>query len=370
VQVGQFLRLEVETQGRVALSPDEIRDTAPEAAAGQPAAATGTSDAKQTPPTKKARRRRRLVRVLVAVAALIVVLVGASFGAAEYTSRSSFCSGCHEMQPYYATWLSSEHSDAPCVDCHIPPGAIAFIKTKLFSLREIWVHVTQHWGTHPEPPLAVTREIPNSNCLKCHPAPPEVSIDSVAFSHRAHSDDSCLQCHTRLVHRGVGSLAYRDPQRMSFCLSCHDGGTAPGECSSCHNAPHEPRGECSSCHDLADWSSAGSRHPFPRLGAHAGLDCTDCHLSQAGVANIPGTNLAQANPACASCHEDQHGGLTDCASCHTPKAWSPSTFRHPRVGEHIPSGEHPLSCSSCHKSGFATASCTPCHKGTFGGDHD
>jgi hypothetical protein len=34
------------------------------------------------------------------------------------------------------------------------------------------------------------------------------------------------------------------------------------------------------------------------------------------------------------------------------------------VGEHIPSGEKPLDCASCHTSGYGTHSCTPCHDGT------
>ena len=31
------------------------------------------------------------------------------------------------------------------------------------------------------------------------------------------------------------------------------------------------------------------------------------------------------------------------------------------VGEHVPSGEHRLTCTACHKATYASATCTPCH---------
>ncbi len=74
------------------------------------------------------------------------------------------------MNPYYNSWSVSVHKNTNCVQCHIPPGFPSFVKTKILSLRELWVHV---FGK-AEPPLAVTRKIPNSNCLACHANPPTV----------------------------------------------------------------------------------------------------------------------------------------------------------------------------------------------------
>lgn len=321
----------------------------------------------EQPPPRRRRRRRRLI--IIIVAAVLVVLVGGSVATAEYTSRSAFCDSCHEMGPYYTSWQESAHAQVDCVDCHVPPGVIPFIETKLFSFREIWVHI----AGSPVPPLAVTRDIPDSNCLSCHPDPGDATfgdpdLAGVAFSHDEHTDENCVDCHVRLVHRTVSPPDYVPPGDMSSCLECHDGTNAPGDCSYCHSPPHEPRGECGGCHGLESWTGALTAHPFPLEGAHASLGCSDCHVSKPGVENIPGTQLPQADPACVSCHGDQHGGLTDCASCHTPEGWTPSTFRHPQVGEHIPGGEHRLACADCHPSGFATNSCS-CHGGgNFGGD--
>jgi len=33
-----------------------------------------------------------------------------------------------------------------------------------------------------------------------------------------------------------------------------------------------------------------------------------------------------------TCHGAHHGGLTNCAQCHTTSGWSPSNFNHPGTG--------------------------------------
>jgi nitrate/TMAO reductase-like tetraheme cytochrome c subunit len=316
-------------------------------------------------PKKHPKRRRRWIMAGSIVGGVIVILIIAAFITAHFTSRSSFCNSCHEMNLYYSSWQASTHVSAECRDCHIPPGAIPYIETKLGSFREIYVHLSGN----PKPPIAVTREIPNASCLRCHSDPPsDPTLPTVTFKHQTHSGLTCIGCHVRLVHRTVNPPVYQDPAAMSSCLQCHNGSIAPSECSSCHTPPHEARGECSNCHNQQSWTGASFDHPFPLTGGHASLNCTDCHVSKPGVENIPGTNLPRPDPACISCHGDHHKGLTDCASCHTPAGWQQTTFVHPQEGEHIPSGERPLQCTDCHKSGYTTASCTPCHQGTPGGD--
>jgi hypothetical protein len=173
------------------------------------------------------------------------------------------------------------------------------------------------------------------------------------------------------VHRDVNPPYYVDPAAMSSCLACHDGTTAPSQCSTCHTPGHEPRGECSNCHGIEGWGpGAVFRHPFPRTGGHAGLTCTDCHVSRSGAQIIPGTDLPRPDPACISCHGDNHNGLADCTDCHSVAGWTPSTFQHPRVGEHMPNGEVRVDCASCHPSGYASYSCTKCHGSNAGGEGD
>ena len=56
---------------------------------------------------------------------------------------------------------------------------------------------------------------------------------------------------------------YVDPAKMSSCFACHDGSTAPNNCSYCHTPPHEKRGECSTCHNTSSWTR-GCREPSLR----------------------------------------------------------------------------------------------------------
>ena len=310
---------------------------------------------------------------LSVIGAVIVILIISAFVTAHYTSASSFCDGCHEMEPYYQSWQASTHSSVECRQCHIPPGAIPYIETKLGSFREIYVH----FSSHPDAPLAVTREIPNSNCRVCHDPPPDPTLPTVTFSHDKHSGLDCIGCHIRFVHTTVNPPEYVDPAKMSSCFECHNGSIAPDNCSYCHTPPHEARGECSTCHDRQSWTSTGpASHPFPRTGAHAALACKDCHVSKPGVENIAGTSLAKADPACISCHGDKHGGLTDCASCHTPTAWTNVSFEHPFP---ITGAHAALACKDCHvsKPGEPTVAgtqfpkpdpaCVSCHGDKHGG---
>lgn len=229
------------------------------AAVAGPAEVAGASGepapAPPKPPRKRMSRRRKIT--LLVVAAVIVVLAVASFVTAEAFSTNKSCNSCHEMNPYYNSWSTSVHNNTKCVQCHIPPGFPSFVKTKVLSLRELWVHT---FGP-PEPPLAVTRKIPNSNCLACHANPGDEKTATVTFPHSTHADVKCVDCHVRLVHRSVNPPYYMDPMTMSKCLSCHTGqsGAPPSKCSTCHTAPHEARGECSNCHNMSSFAQVSSK---------------------------------------------------------------------------------------------------------------
>jgi len=182
-------------------------------------------------PKKHPKRRRRWIIAGSVVGGVIVILIVAAFITAHFTSRSSFCNSCHEMNPYYASWQASTHKTAQCRDCHIPPGIVPYIETKLGSFREIYVHLSGN----PKAPLAVTREIPNASCFRCHTNPPaDPSLPNVIFAHKTHSGINCISCHVRLVHRSVTPPAYVDPATMPACLTCHNGSIAPSACSTCH----------------------------------------------------------------------------------------------------------------------------------------
>jgi nitrate/TMAO reductase-like tetraheme cytochrome c subunit len=286
----------------------------------------------------------------------VVVLLGATFTAAKATESNKFCGqDCHEMLPYNQTWEASKHSQVNCVTCHIPPGAWNFAKTKFFALREVWVHVTGQ----VKAPIQVTRQIPNSVCVECHPPAkiaPRVQLVTSSFSHPGHSKvPACIDCHSQVVHHPIPGRAYIPPQSMTACFACHNGKQQPNNCDYCHQAPHPNRGPCQDCHNMQSWTPGKFNHPVPLTGPHAQILCEQCHTQATGSSmGVP--------DGCVDCHGNHHNSslMTLCYQCHTTTHFVPSTFNHQQVGPHVPRGDEPLPCNACHQTTFAEATCS-CH---------
>ena len=116
----------------LAEEPGPAGDTPAEAGTAEsPTSEPATADAVPAPPDAPPppdgkphrKRRRRWVIALSIIGAVIVVLIISAFVTAHFTSASSFCDSCHEMEPYYESWQASTHSSVECRECHIPPGA-------------------------------------------------------------------------------------------------------------------------------------------------------------------------------------------------------------------------------------------------------
>ena len=102
-------------------------------------------------------------------------------------------------------------------------------------------------------------------------------------------------------------------------------------------------------------------HPFKLVGKHASLACSKCH--KGAVREAPTAGSAKPPTTCVGCHKTHHGGLTDCAQCHTAKGWTPANFTHPRVRGMNAAG---MACSNCHPNGYASYTCTACHDSNNG----
>ena len=305
-------------------------------------------------------RGRLAETLLIVLAVVLVFLIVASVVAARFTESDKFCgTDCHEMWPYRDTWAKSTHKDTECVQCHIPPGAVNFVTTKMYASREVWVHFTGQ----VKAPIKVTRHIPNAACSRsgCHtdaqtnktlslgqPAP-------VKFQHgsEGHTKQLCIACHAALVHEGAPGVNDPPANSMPSCFSCHTDG--PKDCTYCHTPPHADRGPCQDCHNIDSWGGGKDfAHPGgPLVGKHGQISCQDCH--------IQGTSVKP--DGCVNCHGDEHNGLPNCVDCHGIATWTPTKFVHPQEGPHVPRGDEPLQCNACHPSGFGQKASCPCHGG-------
>ena len=205
-------------------------------------------------------------------------------------------------------------------------------------------------------------------CQNCHTftswkpirSNPEFNHDQTGYPLRGmHDKVTCIRCHTSLVFKNVST-----------------------HCSDCHADIHRRQfgDNCESCHSVRGWQVSAKdiqnhQNRFPLVGAHAMLQCEDCHK------NAAAGQFAGLSTACYTCHtKDFHtpvfdhvsaGFPTTCESCHTMGTWFNAKFDHLRVAGYALTGAHAtLPCTACHQNNVfkgTPATCFACHQADFTG---
>ncbi|MBV9145546.1 MAG: hypothetical protein JO065_06495, partial [Acidobacteria bacterium] len=137
---------------------------------------------------------------------------------------------------------------------------------------------------------------------------------------------------------------------------------------------------CEQCHTVNGWNvsiRAIKEHEnrFPLLGAHATIQCDECHK---GAANGQFTGLSTD---CFSCHATEFvhttapnhqasGFSTNCQQCHRSfDTWLGASFDHGKLTGFALTGAHAtLECSACHVGGRfqgTPTNCISCHQPDF-----
>lgn len=303
--------------------------------------------------------------------------------------------------------LAAPHDGVACAGCHTPGVA--------YADRHPGRGQKQCDACHEDVHAAQFASAPNiAECTDCHAM---THFDPPAFDRTLHGKTAlpldgrhaeldCHECHTDPGDDG--------PRRFR--------GT-PNRCEQCHVDAHagllvsrqpkllaNPRGTCAECHgtaafaqldharfDHADWTG------FAVTGAHAQIDCTDCHQPMAApdatgrtFGRVP--RHGEGFGGCVACHRDPHAGIFDgdqapqviddrvgCERCHDTASFRalPYGFDHggftgwPIVGAH---GK--LDCSACHERlaapdqvgrtwGHARGrDCVDCHRDPHQGQFD
>jgi hypothetical protein len=221
-------------------------------------------------------------------------------------------------------------------------------------------------------PYLKYRDLTYETCTPCHEDP-----------HHAAFPVGCKECHSPVSWKPVVMSAAFDHARSRFplegkhiglpCKSCHrksdfKAPVAHARCSDCHKPnPHKDQfakradgGECAACHKVSGFKPATfdvARHrlsPYPLEERHMAVRCQQCHTPQ-GAATV----YRMADTRCSSCHKEAHAGQFHqpplqgrCESCHTVKAFSPSTFtpvRHRSARFTLPGAHIAVACIECHK---------------------
>jgi hypothetical protein len=189
-------------------------------------------------------------------------------------------------------------------------------------------------------------------------------VDSIRFNHNdtnfplegGHAATDCRLCHEALVFT----------ETQMECISCH---------TDFHNMT--VGSDCARCHTVDNWlvdniTELHQDNGFPLLGAHAQINCNDCHI---GESNLQFNRLGND---CLNCHMEDYlattepnhiasGYSTQCIDCHDINAfdWSADNILH----DFFPLQKgHDIGCTECHTTGtFASipSDCISCHQMDF-----
>ena len=204
-------------------------------------------------------------------------------------------------------------------------------------------------------------------CENCHTSSgwkpirnvPEFNHDHTRYPLRGmHQKVQCTLCHTNLVFTNVST-----------------------RCADCHADIHRSQfgSDCERCHTVKGWDIRTDRvrqhtNRFPLFGAHATLECADCHKGEA-VGQFTGLQTT-----CLSCHNadfqkavnPDHKALnfpTTCETCHSADTWFDAKFDHFKFTGFALTGAHAtLECTACHIGGRfqgTPADCYGCHAKDF-----
>src|ERR1700730_6388848 len=197
-------------------------------------------------------------------------------------------------------------------------------------------------GRSPHGPLTIP-------CENCHTntswapirAIPEFNHNTTRYPLRGmHEKVACAGCHTKPVFTDVGK-----------------------NCADCHADIHRAQfgSKCAQCHTVQGWqvsvqSIQQHLNRFPLLGAHAVVECQQCHKN-AAVGNYLGLSTT-----CLSCHMTDwqkttnpahqsagaEFGLANCTTCHSFDTWLNAKFNHNSTGVALTNGHANVACALCH----------------------
>ncbi len=278
-----------------------------------------------------------------------------------WTGIGTTCESCHAADDPH-----NGQFDQPCASCH----------TESDWKETTFDHATTRFAlvdAHAKPECSACHADGKftgtpMTCYACHKADDE---------HKGNVGKQCEECHvattwadTTFTH-AQSDFHLTGAHTDALCVKCHATLTeyrgTPTTCFACHKDDDEHKGEfgtdCASCHNTRDWDDVTFDHAktdFPLTGAHRSATCSKCHTDST-FKNTP--------TSCVSCHraDDAHNGSlgTNCAKCHSTRAWEPATFDHATTGFKLTGAHVSTTCRKCHTSttyANVPSTCYGCHK--------
>ena len=217
---------------------------------------------------------------------------------------NSDCNDCHGLVGFNTTYytieqhnqsnfkLTGAHWATPCFACHLENDKWQFTNK---STNCIACHQNEHEGL-------MSIEFTNDNgCAICHN---ENTWQHVDFDHNRtnyqlegkHASTECKACHYRKNSEQIEDQKFHNTSQA--CLTCHNDE---------HQGQFSKYGDegCLNCHTFNNWEASKFNHQntnFQLDGAHASLDCVECHATEKNKGKIV-TNYTYEDFKCAVCHK-------------------------------------------------------------------
>ncbi len=309
------------------------------------------------------------------------------------------CIACH-ANPVFV------EAGTACKDCHLDVhrGQFAQNSCEECHTQQTWNNQEQMLARHQQMRFPLVGVHASLDCQQCHANGQYVNVpvncqgchmatyqQTTSPAHAAAGFSiKCEDCHnivaaswTDAKFTHAASFPLIAGHASPTCAACHTSGyvNTSSVCYDCHEASYTGASnpehvnnqfshDCAGCHTIDGWQPASFDHNlsgFPLTGAHATVDCAQCHANG---------QYTGASSACYDCHEAHYTGTTNpnhvagnydhnCSSCHSTDGWAPASFDHsqsafPLTGAHVA-----VSCAECHVGGQYTGiptACYSCHQ--------
>jgi nitrate/TMAO reductase-like tetraheme cytochrome c subunit len=114
---------------------------------------------------------RQRLKAFLAFGLLVILGLGLLIGGVkgyEFTESSDFCGTlCHSMDPQWVRYQASPHANVECAQCHVGPGAAAFIQSKIDGTRQLVGTITGNFSRPIKSPVSNLRPA-RETCETCH----------------------------------------------------------------------------------------------------------------------------------------------------------------------------------------------------------
>lgn len=214
------------------------------------------------------------IKPVISLTVLVVLMVIAYIGL-DYTGKSSFCVGCHEMKSYAKSRVKTKHKDTACIDCHQEPGIAGALSQR--------ADILSHYGLinlyfqRQRPTLATT--VSAAGCLKCHQAimtSTVLTAQGVRVNHKSivAAGLNCGRCHADTGHKSKAAASSRPVH--DYCFACHKTPKTGSKCDFCHTKDVGDKGpkqldfykkaelnlkDCDACHSTASCTACHAETP-------------------------------------------------------------------------------------------------------------